>query len=60
VKSDVDEKAKTYLHLNWPITSFIIQNRDKEVPPREGETVADGLARGRESKSRPRSRISKH
>jgi hypothetical protein len=23
------------------ITSFIIQNSDKEVPPREGETVAD-------------------
>jgi hypothetical protein len=24
------------------IASFIIQNPDKEVPPREGETVADG------------------
>jgi hypothetical protein len=35
------------------ITSFIIRYPDEEAKPREGETVPDGRARGRQSKSCP-------
>ena|ERR1035437_4041407 len=35
------------------ITSFIMHYPDEEAPPREDETVADGRARGRQSKARP-------